>query len=175
MKKLAGLLVVVALGAGLTASPAAAVDVPSSSSLTAGPLAEATAATGSTAPAATSTPTSPTPATVGECHDAFGNDIPCPGTGGGTGGASPVGISPGTLPPDAQAQVIDAQTQASTAQAQANAAQKEADTTDPTLCFIASNAIISEALDEFRAGHLTAGELRTILVGTSTFLGDCLS
>lgn len=48
-------------------------------------------------------------------------------------------------------------------------------TTDPVLCFVASQAIITEALHEFREGHLTAAELRTVLVGTASFLGDCLS
>ena len=49
------------------------------------------------------------------------------------------------------------------------------DTTDPVLCFVAAQAIITEALHEYREGHLTGGELRSILVGTSSFLGDCLT
>ena len=49
------------------------------------------------------------------------------------------------------------------------------DTTDPVLCFVAVQSIISEALIEYRAHQLTAAELRIILVGASTFLGDCLS
>ncbi len=48
-------------------------------------------------------------------------------------------------------------------------------TTDPVLCFVAAQAIITEALHEYREGHLTARELRSILVGTSSFLGDCLT
>jgi hypothetical protein len=49
------------------------------------------------------------------------------------------------------------------------------DTTDPVLCFVAAQAIITEALHEYREGHLTGRELRSILVGTSSFLGDCLT
>ena len=49
------------------------------------------------------------------------------------------------------------------------------DTTDPVLCFVAAQAIITEALNEYREGHLTASELRLVLVGTSSFLGDCLT
>jgi len=48
-------------------------------------------------------------------------------------------------------------------------------TTDPVLCFVAAQSIITEALHEYREGHLTGAELRSILVGTSTFLGDCLT
>jgi hypothetical protein len=48
-------------------------------------------------------------------------------------------------------------------------------TTDPVLCFVAAQAIITEALHEFREGHLTAAELRVVLVGTASFLGDCLN
>jgi hypothetical protein len=48
-------------------------------------------------------------------------------------------------------------------------------TTDPVLCFVAAQAIIVEALHEFREGHLTGAELRVVLLGTSSFLGDCLS
>ena len=48
-------------------------------------------------------------------------------------------------------------------------------TTDPVLCFVAAQAIITEALHEYREGHLTAGELRSVLVGTASFLGDCLT
>ncbi|MGH9222388.1 MAG: hypothetical protein ACRD2W_00975 [Acidimicrobiales bacterium] len=44
-------------------------------------------------------------------------------------------------------------------------------TTDPVLCFVAVHSIITEALAEYRAGHLTGAELRSVLVGTSTFLG----
>jgi hypothetical protein len=49
------------------------------------------------------------------------------------------------------------------------------DTTDPVLCFVAAQSIITEALHEYREGHLTGRELRSILLGTSTFLGDCLT
>lgn len=49
------------------------------------------------------------------------------------------------------------------------------DTTDPVLCFVAAQSIITEALADYRAGHLTGRELRSILLGTSTFLGDCLT
>jgi hypothetical protein len=49
------------------------------------------------------------------------------------------------------------------------------DTTDPVLCFVAAQTIITEALTQYRAGHLTAADLRSILVGTATFLGDCLT
>lgn len=49
------------------------------------------------------------------------------------------------------------------------------DRTDPVLCFVAAQAIITEALAEFRAGHLTPAELRTVLKGMSVFLGDCLT
>lgn len=48
-------------------------------------------------------------------------------------------------------------------------------TTDPVLCFVAAQSIITEALHEYREGHLTGAELRSILVGTSAFLGDCLT
>ena len=48
-------------------------------------------------------------------------------------------------------------------------------TTDPVLCFVAAQSIITEALHEYREGHLTGAELRLILVGTSSFLGDCLT
>ena len=48
-------------------------------------------------------------------------------------------------------------------------------TTDPVLCFVAAQAIITEALHEFREGHLTASELRVVLVGTASVLGDCLN
>lgn len=48
-------------------------------------------------------------------------------------------------------------------------------TTDPVLCFVAAQAIITEALHEFREGHLTGRELRSVLLGTSSFLGDCLT
>jgi len=58
----------------------------------------------------------------------------------------------------------------------ASAAQAhEVDTTDPVLCFVAAQTIITEALHEYREGHLTGRELRSILLGTSTFLGDCLT
>ena len=43
------------------------------------------------------------------------------------------------------------------------------------LCFVAAQSIITEALHEYREGHLTGGELRSILLGTATFLGDCLT
>ena len=49
------------------------------------------------------------------------------------------------------------------------------DTTDPVLCFVAAQSIITEALADYRAGHLTARQLRSILLGTSSFLGDCLT
>ncbi len=48
-------------------------------------------------------------------------------------------------------------------------------TTDPVLCFIAAQAIITEALNEYRGGHLSASDLRFVLRGTSAFLGDCLT
>ena len=48
-------------------------------------------------------------------------------------------------------------------------------TTDPVLCFVASFSIITEALQDYAAGHLTGAQLRSILVGTATFLGDCLT
>jgi hypothetical protein len=51
----------------------------------------------------------------------------------------------------------------------------DTDTTDPVLCFVAAQSIITEALHEYREGHLTGRQLRSILVGTSTFLGDCLT
>ena len=57
----------------------------------------------------------------------------------------------------------------------ATAAHANDNTTDPVLCFVAAQAIITEALHEFREGHLTAGELRSVLVGTASFLGDCLT
>ena len=43
------------------------------------------------------------------------------------------------------------------------------------LCFVAAQSIITEALHEYRHGNLTGRELRSILLGTSTFLGDCLT
>lgn len=48
-------------------------------------------------------------------------------------------------------------------------------TTDPVLCFVAAQAIIVEALQDFRTGHLTGAELRQVLLGTASFLGDCLT
>jgi hypothetical protein len=48
-------------------------------------------------------------------------------------------------------------------------------TTDPVLCFVAAQSIIVEALHEFREGHLTGAGLRSVLLGTSSFLGDCLT
>lgn len=48
-------------------------------------------------------------------------------------------------------------------------------TTDPVLCFVATSAIIDEALHEYREGHLTGRELRHVLLGASSFLGDCLT
>jgi|GEM_PF-4070492 hypothetical protein len=48
-------------------------------------------------------------------------------------------------------------------------------TTDPVVCFVAAQAIFSEAMAEYRAGHLTIAQLRVVLVGTSSFLSDCLS
>lgn len=48
-------------------------------------------------------------------------------------------------------------------------------TTDPVLCFVAAQSIISEALNDYRAGHLTVAQLRSVLVGTASFLGDCLT
>ena len=48
-------------------------------------------------------------------------------------------------------------------------------TTDPVLCFVAAQAIFSEAMSEYREGHLTIAELRLVLVGTASFLGDCLT
>ena len=58
----------------------------------------------------------------------------------------------------------------------AGAAHANGDTTtDPVLCFVAAQSIITEALQEYRAGHLTGAELRLILLGTSSFLGDCLT
>jgi hypothetical protein len=59
--------------------------------------------------------------------------------------------------------------------AHANTTPPTTDTTDPVLCFVAAQSIITEALSQYRAGHLTARDLRSILVGTSTFLGDCLT
>jgi hypothetical protein len=47
--------------------------------------------------------------------------------------------------------------------------------TDPVLCFVAAQAIITEALHEYREGHLTGAELRSVLKGASVFLGDCLT
>ena len=49
------------------------------------------------------------------------------------------------------------------------------DTTDPVPCFVAAQSIITEALADYRAGHLTGRQLRSILLGTSAFLGDCLT
>jgi hypothetical protein len=48
-------------------------------------------------------------------------------------------------------------------------------TTDPVLCFVAAQTIFTQALSDYRAGHLTVGQLRNVLVGTATFLGDCLT
>ena len=59
--------------------------------------------------------------------------------------------------------------------AHANTNPPPTNTTDPVLCFVAAQAIITEALHEYREGHLTAAELRLVLVGTSSFLGDCLT
>ena len=54
-------------------------------------------------------------------------------------------------------------------------ANGDTDTTDPVLCFVAAQAIITEALHEYREGHLSGRQLRAILLGTSSFLGDCLT
>jgi hypothetical protein len=59
--------------------------------------------------------------------------------------------------------------------AHANTTTTTTNTTDPVLCFVAAESIITQALHEYREGHLTGGELRSILVGTATFLGDCLT
>lgn len=48
-------------------------------------------------------------------------------------------------------------------------------TTDPVLCFVAAHAIFTQALADYRAHHLTAAELRSVMTGTSVFLGDCLT
>jgi hypothetical protein len=48
-------------------------------------------------------------------------------------------------------------------------------TTDPVLCFVAAQSIITEALHEYREGHLPIDRLRAVLVGTASFLGDCLT
>ena len=48
-------------------------------------------------------------------------------------------------------------------------------TTDPVLCFVAAQSIINEALHEYREQHLSIAELRLVLVGTASFLGDCLT
>lgn len=55
------------------------------------------------------------------------------------------------------------------------AANDTPSTTDPVLCFVAALSIITEALDDFAAGHLTAADLRLVLTGTASFLGDCLT
>ena len=47
--------------------------------------------------------------------------------------------------------------------------------TDPVLCFVAAFSIITEALSEYQAGHLSGAGLRSVLLGTSSFLGDCLT
>ena len=57
----------------------------------------------------------------------------------------------------------------------ASAAHANDTPTDPVLCFVASLSIITEALSDYQAGHLTAAELRSVLVGTASFLGDCLT
>lgn len=58
----------------------------------------------------------------------------------------------------------------------ASAAHANGDnTTDPVLCFVVAQGLITEALGDYRTGHLTARELREVLVGTSSFLGDCLT
>ncbi|HET7720672.1 MAG TPA: hypothetical protein VFK43_11940 [Acidimicrobiales bacterium] len=58
----------------------------------------------------------------------------------------------------------------------ASAAHANGDsTTDPVLCFVAAFSIITEALHEYQEGHLTGAELRSVLLGTSSFLGDCLT
>jgi hypothetical protein len=49
------------------------------------------------------------------------------------------------------------------------------DTTDPVLCFVAAQSIITQALTDYRSHHLTVAQLRSVLVGTATFLGDCLT
>ena len=55
------------------------------------------------------------------------------------------------------------------------AAHANPSSTDPVLCFVASQAIITEALNSFHAGNITISDLRTVLVGTASFLGDCLT
>lgn len=47
--------------------------------------------------------------------------------------------------------------------------------TDPVLCFVAAQSIITEALHDYRTGNLSISDLRGILVGTASFLGDCLT
>lgn len=58
---------------------------------------------------------------------------------------------------------------------QAAHANTTTNTTDPVLCYVAAQSIITEALHEYNAGKITIAHLRTILVGTASFLGDCLT
>jgi hypothetical protein len=55
------------------------------------------------------------------------------------------------------------------------AAHADTSPTDPTLCFVAAQTLITEALTAFHAGSFTIGDLRSVLVGTASFLGDCLT
>ncbi|MFP5319260.1 MAG: hypothetical protein ACLGI2_13345 [Acidimicrobiia bacterium] len=57
----------------------------------------------------------------------------------------------------------------------ATPASANGDSTDPVLCFVAAFAIITEALQDYQAGHLSGADLRSVLVGTSSFLSDCLT
>lgn len=136
MKQLAGLLALAFVGSLLVAEPAMAVDVPSSSSLTAGPLAEAAAATGSTSTAAPST-ASAGPVTANaeaHCHDANGKDVPCPPTPPTSTSRNP------NLPSDAQSAFDNALTQADTARNAAGGTGSKQDA-----CFQAFTAGKAEA------------------------------
>jgi hypothetical protein len=54
-------------------------------------------------------------------------------------------------------------------------ANDTSNTTDPVLCFVAAQSIITQALTDYHAGHLSVSQLRSVLVGTAVFLGDCLT
>src|SRR5690242_20491007 len=113
MRKLAGLFALLVCGGMIAASPpATAVDIPTNGSARSIATAAVGDATGQAAGAtSTSRPAVATaPVARGECHDANGNDIPCPGTGTGVPSGTTT-TNPG-VPTEAQTAINNARTTA---------------------------------------------------------------
>ncbi|MDQ4097053.1 MAG: hypothetical protein M3144_04200 [Actinomycetota bacterium] len=54
-------------------------------------------------------------------------------------------------------------------------AYANAEDNDPELCFVIGVGILSEAVEQFRAGHLTRDELQSFLIDTALFVRECLT